>query len=55
MATCLLAASELDVGNEAHWEMLRPILQFLDKAWLIPALASQQNVGGEQVEQNHCD
>ena len=38
--TVLLAASELDVNSDESWDMLKPLMGFLDKAWLIPVVAS---------------
>ena len=36
VATLLAAAAELDIGDAATLELLKPIHSILDKCWLVP-------------------
>ena len=40
--TVLLAASEVDVNSEEGWDMLQPLVPFLDKAWMVHVVASRR-------------
>ena len=41
VAVVVMAAAELDLDSDADWERLRPLLGFLDKAWLLPCHAAR--------------